>query len=167
MGTGVSHRERREREDLPGMELGKVNQQKKVKNMNGTAENQEVNTPAPEPTAAQGGSDPATTENSEGKPLNPEPQVRAPRTAESVAEGHIKATKRLRVQIDQAIQALKREQSQSDGASAERQIALRKLQEAVMWMGMDLKERGAANPYPNSYNPSNAVVDATADGLKL
>ena len=36
-----------------------------------------------------------------------------------------------------------------------------------MWLGMDLKDLGSKNPYPNSYNPANTIVDATADGLKL
>lgn len=36
-----------------------------------------------------------------------------------------------------------------------------------MWLGMMLKEMGTPNPYPESYNPENAVVEPTADGLKL
>lgn len=36
-----------------------------------------------------------------------------------------------------------------------------------MWLGMDLKRLGEANPYPNSKDPTNAIVDTTADGLKL
>jgi hypothetical protein len=36
-----------------------------------------------------------------------------------------------------------------------------------MWLGMDLKRLYEPNPYPNSYNPSNTVVEPTADGLKL
>ena len=51
--------------------------------------------------------------------------------------------------------------------SRERSIAITKLQEAVMWMGMDLKRLGEANPYPNSYNPENTKIDPTADRLKL
>jgi hypothetical protein len=36
-----------------------------------------------------------------------------------------------------------------------------------MWLGMHLKELGTPNPYPNSYNTGNSVVDPTADGMKL
>ena len=55
----------------------------------------------------------------------------------------------------------------------ERALAVTKLQEAVMWLGMDLKRIGeanpgmVANPYPHSKDPSNTVIDPTADGLKL
>ena len=51
--------------------------------------------------------------------------------------------------------------------SRERSLVITKLQEAVMWLGMDLKRLGTDNPYPNSRNTENTVVDATADGLKL
>jgi hypothetical protein len=57
--------------------------------------------------------------------------------------------------------------------SAERTLALRKFQEGVMWLGMDLKRIGeenpglVENPYPNSKDPSNTKIDPTADGLKL
>lgn len=56
--------------------------------------------------------------------------------------------------------------------SRERSLAITKLQEAVMWLGMDLKaindeSGGAENPYPNSKDPSNTKIDPTADGLKL
>lgn len=57
-------------------------------------------------------------------------------------------------------------------ASRERAIVKTKLQEAVMWLGMDLKDindksGGAENPYPHSKDPTNTVIDQTADGLKL
>ncbi len=77
-------------------------------------------------------------------------------------EEEIIADKQLRVKIDTDIQTLK-----TLPASRERSIAITKLQEAVMWLGMDLKRLGATNPYPNSKDPSNTVVDATADGLTL
>ena len=51
--------------------------------------------------------------------------------------------------------------------SRERSLVITKLQEAIMWLGMDLKDLGAANPYPNSYKPENTIVEPTADGLKL
>lgn len=55
----------------------------------------------------------------------------------------------------------------------ERSLAITKLQEATMWLGMDLKRIGEANPglvrdpYPNGKNPESAVIDPTADGLKM
>ena len=58
-------------------------------------------------------------------------------------------------------------------ASRERSICITKLQEAVMWLGLDLKaineeNPGAQeNPYPNSKDPSNTKIEPTADGLKL
>jgi hypothetical protein len=51
--------------------------------------------------------------------------------------------------------------------SRERSLAITKLQEGVMWLGMDLKRLGEANPYPNSKDPSNTKIEPTADGLKL
>lgn len=76
--------------------------------------------------------------------------------------------KELRRDIDAQIQRLK-----SAPSSRERSLAITKLQEAVMWLGMDLKRineesPGASpNPYPNSKDPSNTVIEPTADGLKL
>lgn len=58
-------------------------------------------------------------------------------------------------------------------ASRERSLCLTKLQEAVMWLGMDLKAINEENPgaqedpYPNSKDPSNLKIEPTADGLKL
>jgi len=54
----------------------------------------------------------------------------------------------------------------------ERNLAITKAQEAIMWLGMDLKRinveyGGAENPYPESYNPTSPVIEPTADGLKM
>ena len=55
----------------------------------------------------------------------------------------------------------------------ERSLAITKLQEAVMWLGMDLKRIAEANPslvadpYPHSKDPSVPTIEPTADGLKL
>lgn len=78
-------------------------------------------------------------------------------------EYYIKDTKKLRVELDAILQGIKA----SDRKSIERSISITKLQEAIMWLGMDLKDLGTPTPYPNSYNPSNAIVEPTADGLKL
>ncbi len=90
-------------------------------------------------------------------------------------EQHIILDKELRRDIDAIIQRLKVATSPEPGylrQSRERSITITKLQEAVMWLGMDLKaindeSGGAENPYPHSKDPSNTIIDKTADGLKL
>ena len=83
-------------------------------------------------------------------------------------EQEIVANKELRKNIDSNIQQVK-----SLPASRERSITITKLQEAVMWLGMDLKRinelnpAACPNPYPNSKDPSNTKIEPTADGLKL
>lgn len=83
-------------------------------------------------------------------------------------EAEIVADKELRRDIDTQIQKVKQLPP-----SRERSITVTKLQEAVMWLGMDLKRineaapGSVANPYPNSKDPSNTKIEPTADGLKL
>lgn len=73
------------------------------------------------------------------------------------------ADKALRKPIDAIIQEVK-----NLPASRERSLAITKLQEAVMWLGMDLKRLGTPNPYPSSKDPSTgSKIEPTADGLKL
>lgn len=82
---------------------------------------------------------------------------------EEKMENDVIQTKEFRRQLDVALQEIK-------GAarrSRERSLAVTKLQEAIMWLGMDLKDMNEPNPYPHSYDPSNDIVDKTADGLKL
>ena len=75
----------------------------------------------------------------------------------------IVADKALRKTIDAIIQEVK-----NLPASRERSLAITKLQEAVMWLGMDLKRLGTPNPYPSSKDPSTGdKIEPTADGLKL
>ena len=75
----------------------------------------------------------------------------------------IVANKALRKVIDSIIQEVK-----DLPASRERSLAITKLQEAVMWLGMDLKRLGTPNPYPSSKDPSTGdKIEPTADGLKL
>ena len=77
--------------------------------------------------------------------------------------------KELRRNIDVVIQDLKNATRQSRARS----LAITKLQEAVMWLGMDLKsineeEPGSSpDPYPESKNPASLKIEPTADGLKL
>lgn len=84
------------------------------------------------------------------------------------AEYQVLMNKRLRRDADELIQELK-----NLPPSRERSLAITKLQEAVMWMGMDLKRLNdeqpglIENPYPNSKDPSNTMIEPTADGLKM
>lgn len=75
----------------------------------------------------------------------------------------IQRIKHYRKQIDNIIQDVKQLES-----CRETSLVITKLQEAVMWLGMDLKRLGAPNPYPNSKDPSTGdVVEPTADNLKF
>ena len=72
------------------------------------------------------------------------------------------ANKQLRKDLDASLQTLKQLP-----ATRERALAITKLQEAIMWLGMDNKRLGNPTPYPHSYDPSNAIVDPTADEINL
>lgn len=73
------------------------------------------------------------------------------------------ANKQLRKDIDEKIQQIKELPS-----SRERSLAITKLQEGVMWLGMDLKRLNEEKPYPSSKDPSTGdVIEPTADGLKF
>lgn len=73
------------------------------------------------------------------------------------------ANKQLRKDIDEKIQEIK-----NLPPSRERILAITKLQEGVMWLGMDLKRLNEENPYPSSKDPSSGdKIEPTADGLKL
>lgn len=81
-------------------------------------------------------------------------------------EKEVVSNKQLRKETDAIIQAIK-----DLPATRERSLAITKLQEGVMWLGMDLKRLGdilgTESPYPNSKDPSNTKIEPTADGLKL
>lgn len=75
----------------------------------------------------------------------------------------IQTIKHLRKQIDNVIQDVKKLES-----CRETSLVITKLQEAVMWLGMDLNRLGNPNPYPSSKDPSTGdVVEPTADNLKF
>lgn len=87
-------------------------------------------------------------------------------------------TKQFRKDLDEVLQRLKTSSHPTNPhqyarASRERSIAVTKIQEAIMWLGMDLKaineeSPGASpSPYPESYNPESPAIEPTADGLKL
>lgn len=84
-------------------------------------------------------------------------------------ETEIISDKTLRKHIDELIQSVKALPS-----TRERSLAITKLQEAVMWLGMDLKRineidpNACPNPYPSSKNPeTGSKIEPTADGLKF
>lgn len=78
-------------------------------------------------------------------------------------EEEVVANKRLRQEIDAKIQEVK-----ELPGSRERSLCITKLQEAVMWLGMDLKRLNQPNPYASSKDPSTGTkIEPTADGLKL
>lgn len=78
-------------------------------------------------------------------------------------EESIVETKQFRVDLDAVLQRVK----DSPRKSRERSLVVTKLQEAIMWLGMDLKDLNVPSPYVNSYNPANTIVEPTSDGLKL
>jgi hypothetical protein len=94
---------------------------------------------------------------------------------------HVLLTKQIRKDLDVTLQHLKSATGlaaaipsySSTRTSNERIEAIRKIQEAIMWLGMDLKamrEEGLSDepsPYPSSYNPGSGKVEPTADGLHL
>lgn len=75
----------------------------------------------------------------------------------------VQQVKLLRQRGDQLIQEVK-----SLPPSRELSLVVTKLQEGVMWLGMELKRRNEPNPYPSSKDPKTGdVIEPTADGLKL
>lgn len=52
-------------------------------------------------------------------------------------------------------------------AIAQHVLSVRDLESCIMRQGMALKYIGAQNPYPNSKDPTNLVVEPTADSLKM
>lgn len=93
--------------------------------------------------------------------------------AEVFHEDPVAEDRSLRQKLDALLQVLKH--PVSGRTSRERSLAVTKLQEAIMWLGMDLKalrEEGhpsaTESPYPDSYSPeSDAPVAPTSDGLAL
>lgn len=78
------------------------------------------------------------------------------------AFNEIKKIKECRVELDAALQKVKNLDSCRETA-----LSITKIQEAIMWLGMDLKRLNSPNPYPESYNPNSSKVEPTSDNLKL
>lgn len=75
----------------------------------------------------------------------------------------VPAIKQLRKDIDDIIQRVKELDS-----CRETSISITKLQEAVMWLGMDLKRLNEPNPYPSSKDPNTGIkIEPAADNLKF
>lgn len=71
--------------------------------------------------------------------------------------------KQLRQDIDAIVQRV-----QQLEPCRETSLSITKLEEAVMWLGMDLKRLREANPYPSSKDPSTGdVIEPTAGNLKF
>lgn len=93
---------------------------------------------------------------------------------------HVAESKQFRKDLDDILQRVKHATRNhvagSDlpfpRSSRERSLARTKIEEAIMWLGMDLKSMGEEgigepNPYPHSKDPASPIIDKTADGLKL
>lgn len=98
-------------------------------------------------------------------------------------EARIKQNKDWRQRLDAILQEMKdasggtqppvENDTKFTGKSRHRSLSITHLEDSIMRLGMDCKEvneafpGSAPNPYPQSYNPANAQVERTADGLKL
>lgn len=87
----------------------------------------------------------------------------------SEPKSNIVIAKELRVELDRTLQKLKlyRDSLGPSAASRHASLSVTHTEDAIMRLGMVLKELGTANPYPDSYKPGNTIVNPTADGLKL
>lgn len=75
----------------------------------------------------------------------------------------VPAIKQLRKDIDTIIQRVRDLQT-----CDETNLVITKLQEAVMWLGMNLKRFNQPNPYPSSKDPTTGtIIEPTADNLKF
>lgn len=74
----------------------------------------------------------------------------------------VPAIKQLRKDTDDIIQRVRELEP-----CRETSLVITKLQEAVMWLGMDLKRLNQPNPYPESKDPNSMKIEPTADGLKM
>ena len=74
----------------------------------------------------------------------------------------VPAIKQLRKDTDDIIQRVRELEP-----CRETSLVITKLQEAVMWLGMDLKRLNQPNPYPTSKDPNDMTIHPTADGLKM
>ena len=81
---------------------------------------------------------------------------------EAHTENQVIMSKQARMDIDAVLRKL-----HSMVPCREVSLAVTKLQEGVMWLGMNLKRLNEDNPYPNSMNTNNEKIEPTADRLKF
>lgn len=77
-------------------------------------------------------------------------------------EKEILETKRLRKKLDEALQEIKK-LNQTEGIS----LSIIKVKEAIMWLGIHLKELDTEDPYPTSKNDTDLTIHPVADNLKF
>lgn len=94
--------------------------------------------------------------------LTNETPMGQPNKTTTDVEKEVIKTKQARKDLDEVLQRVK-----GFIPSRECSIAITNLQQSIMWLGMNLKALNTPNPYPESYNPQNTIVEKTADGLKL
>ena len=83
---------------------------------------------------------------------------------DSTADDCIRESKQFRVDLDAVLQKLKG----GVRISRERSLAVTKIQEGIMWLGMDLKAlNDGRSCYPEGYDPKSTVVERTAHGLAM
>ncbi|HWL54284.1 MAG TPA: hypothetical protein VNQ90_17725 [Chthoniobacteraceae bacterium] len=81
------------------------------------------------------------------------------KTEQSIVEN-----KKFRLGLDEILQSVKN----SDRKSRERSLAVTKIEEAIMWLGMDMKAlNNGVSCYKEGHNPNNAIVEPIPDGVKL
>ena len=74
--------------------------------------------------------------------------------------------KGLRKGIDGILQEVK--ECADEFPSREKSLSITKLQEGIMWLGMDLKRLNEPNPYPSSKKPETGEkIEPTAQGMKM
>lgn len=77
-------------------------------------------------------------------------------------EEEVIETKQLRKDMDALIQRM-----DALPKSRPTSLSITNAEQSVMWLGMNLKRINEVNPYPNSKNPDNVLIEPTADGLKF
>jgi hypothetical protein len=94
-------------------------------------------------------------------------------------EQAIIAAKQFRKDADELLQRMKEHKTfltlspdfevaeEKNEAIAQHMLSIRDLESCIMRQGMALKYIGNPNPYPNSKDPSNTIVEPTSDGLKM
>lgn len=79
-------------------------------------------------------------------------------------------TKECRRELDEILQRIREPfaPEATGRRSRERALAATKIQEAIMWLGMDLKAQNDGHScYKHGYDPASAEIEPPADGLKM